>query len=57
MKKPIKALAVAGFLALAGLAAGVTARPAAAQNEQQPVCSAWLMESSRFMNVPFGVHA
>jgi glyoxylase-like metal-dependent hydrolase (beta-lactamase superfamily II) len=54
MKKPIKALAVAGFLVLAGLAAGVTARPAAAQNEQQPVCSAWLMESSRFMNVPFG---
>src|ERR1700733_14597499 len=21
---------------------------------QQPVCSAWLIESSRFMNVPFG---
>src|SRR5690349_25051063 len=21
---------------------------------QQPVCSAWLVESSRFMNVPFG---
>ena len=21
---------------------------------QQPICSAWLIESSRFMNVPFG---
>ena len=26
----------------------------AAAHAQQPVCSAWLIESSRFMNVPFG---
>ena len=25
-----------------------------AAQAQQPVCSAWLIESSRFMNVPFG---
>src|SRR5258707_6348499 len=26
----------------------------AAAQGQQPICSAWLIESSRFMNVPFG---
>jgi len=26
----------------------------AAAQAQQPICSAWLIESSRFMNVPFG---
>src|SRR5260370_22641570 len=25
-----------------------------AAQAQQPICSAWLIESSRFMNVPFG---
>ncbi|MBV8869014.1 MAG: MBL fold metallo-hydrolase [Acetobacteraceae bacterium] len=54
MKKPFGALAIAGLLALAGLATGTATPPAAAQNEQPAVCSAWLMETSRIMNVPFG---
>ncbi|HZP85558.1 MAG TPA: MBL fold metallo-hydrolase [Burkholderiales bacterium] len=41
----LKALSAVGILAATGLSAGV----AQAQN-----CSVWLVESSRFMNVPFG---
>ena len=37
----------AGIAALAGLFGS-------AAQAQQPVCSVWLVESSRFMNVPFG---
>ncbi len=44
-KQLVKAIAAAGLLAATGLSAGV----AQAQN-----CSVWLVESSRFMGVPFG---
>src|SRR5690349_14742780 len=58
MRKAIGGLATAGLLAVAGLAAPATIPAAMAQNQQQnqqqQVCSAWLMESSRFMHVPFG---
>jgi len=54
MRKPIGAF-IAGALTLVGLAGGAAIRPTAAQTDQQPqVCSAWLVESSRFMHVPFG---
>src|SRR5215467_11336206 len=43
--RPFKwSAAIAGLACLFGSAA----------QAQQPVCSAWLIESSRFMNVPFG---
>jgi glyoxylase-like metal-dependent hydrolase (beta-lactamase superfamily II) len=54
MKKSIGALAIAGLLGVGSLAASAPATPAAAQNQQQQVCSAWLMETSRIMHVPFG---
>ena len=41
-------------IAAAGLAIFATAAGSAAQAQQPPTCSAWLIESSRFMNVPFG---
>src|SRR5256714_15538181 len=41
------------FALTAGIAALACLFSAAAQ-AQQPICSAWLIESSRFMNVPFG---
>ena len=53
MNRPIRTLAILAALAGAGLCAPGTSRPAAAQ-QQPAVCSAWLVESSRFMNVPFG---
>lgn len=48
-KKRIGTWVAAGVLAtgLAGLAT-------TAKAQDQPVCSVWLMEASRFMNVPFG---
>ena len=39
--------------ACAAIAATACLFSAAAQ-AQQPICSAWLVESSRFMDVPFG---
>jgi glyoxylase-like metal-dependent hydrolase (beta-lactamase superfamily II) len=54
MRKAIGTLAIAGLLAAVGLAAPAMFHPAMAQNQQQQVCSAWLIESSRFMHVPFG---
>jgi glyoxylase-like metal-dependent hydrolase (beta-lactamase superfamily II) len=52
MRKAMGALSIMGLLAVAGLIAPTTIHPATAQNQQ--VCSAWLMENSRFMHVPFG---
>ena len=40
--------------AWAAMMAGLACLFSAAAQAQQPVCSAWLIESSRFMNVPFG---
>ena len=44
---------IRSFALTAGMAAMTSLFGLAAQ-AQQPVCSAWLIESSRFMNVPFG---
>jgi glyoxylase-like metal-dependent hydrolase (beta-lactamase superfamily II) len=41
-------------IATAGVAIFAMATGATAQAQQPPNCSAWLIESSRFMNVPFG---
>ena len=41
-------------LALAVVIAAVASLFGAPARAQEPVCSAWLIESSRFMNVPFG---
>jgi glyoxylase-like metal-dependent hydrolase (beta-lactamase superfamily II) len=38
----------------AAVTAGLTCLFGTAVQAQQPVCSVWLVESSRFMNVPFG---
>src|SRR5207302_6075252 len=46
-------LRIRPFALTAGIAALACLFGAAAQ-AQQPICSAWLIESSRFMNVPFG---
>ena len=51
MRKP--ASRIRSFALTAGIAALAGLFGSAAQ-AQQPVCSAWLIESSRFMNVPFG---
>jgi len=51
MKKLFGQLALAGALATFGLTAGSGVNNASAQ---EPNCSVWLVESSRFMNVPFG---
>jgi hypothetical protein len=48
-----RALRIRSFALTAGIAALACLFGAAAQ-AQQPICSAWLIESSRFMNVPFG---
>lgn len=45
-KQVLKALAVVGMLAATGLSTGMA--------QAQSNCSVWLVESSRFMNVPFG---
>ena len=45
---------LAGALIAAGLATLATADAANAQTREQTQCSVWLVESSRFMHVPFG---
>jgi len=45
---------LAGTLAAAGLAMLAVTGTAAAQPQEQTQCSAWLVESGRFMGVPFG---
>jgi glyoxylase-like metal-dependent hydrolase (beta-lactamase superfamily II) len=52
MRKVVGALALIGALSGIGLTASVSTNRAAAQ--AQNVCSVWLVESSRFMKVPFG---
>ncbi len=51
MRNRIGSLALAGVLTTFGLLAGSALNGAAAQ---EPNCSVWLIESSRFMKVPFG---
>ncbi len=51
MKKLFGQLALAGALATFGLMVGSGVNNASAQEQN---CSVWLVESSRFMNVPFG---
>jgi glyoxylase-like metal-dependent hydrolase (beta-lactamase superfamily II) len=51
MKTMVQALTLAGALGAGGLALSAAAAPAQAQ---APVCSVWLAEGGRFMNVPFG---
>src|SRR5206468_46634 len=48
-----RALRIRSFMWTAAIAALACLFGAAAK-AQQPICSAWLIESSRFMNVPFG---
>jgi hypothetical protein len=50
MKALVQALTLVG--ALGSLALSSAATPA--QAEDKPVCSVWLVESSRFMGVPMG---
>ncbi len=52
MKTMVQALALAGALGAGSLALSGAATPAQAQ--PGPVCSVWLVESGRFMNVPYG---
>src|SRR5271170_3391702 len=52
MKSLVQAMALVGALGAGGLALSGAAAPAQAQDK--PLCSAWLVESSRFMGVPFG---
>ena len=52
MKNLAQAMALVGALGAGGLALSGGAAPAQAQDK--PICSAWLVESSRFMGVPFG---
>ena len=52
MKTIVQALALAGALGTGSLALSGAATPAQAQ--PGPVCSVWLVESGRFMNVPYG---
>ena len=52
MKMLSKALALASALASGVLTLSGAATPAQAQDK--PVCSVWLVESSRFMGVPMG---
>jgi glyoxylase-like metal-dependent hydrolase (beta-lactamase superfamily II) len=42
------------WVAAGALATGLTGAATAAHAQDQPVCSVWLMEASRFMHVPFG---
>src|ERR1700739_5093351 len=48
-----RASRIRSFALTAGVAALASLFGSEAQ-AQQPICSAWLIESSRFMNVPFG---
>ncbi|MBN9511592.1 MAG: MBL fold metallo-hydrolase [Alphaproteobacteria bacterium] len=52
MRHPLHALLFTATLAAGGLALSGAGNGAQAQDK--PVCSAWLVESSRFMNVPTG---
>jgi glyoxylase-like metal-dependent hydrolase (beta-lactamase superfamily II) len=52
MKSLVQAMALVGALGAGGLALSGAAAPAQAQDK--PLCSVWLVESSRFMGVPFG---
>jgi glyoxylase-like metal-dependent hydrolase (beta-lactamase superfamily II) len=52
MKTMVQAVALAGALGAGSLALSGAATPAQAQTG--PVCSVWLVESGRFMGVPFG---
>ena len=52
MKSLAQAMALVGALGAGGLALSGAAAPAQAQDK--PICSVWLVESSRFMGVPFG---
>src|SRR4051812_1614465 len=54
MKRLITTLMKTIATAMAGLAILATATGGAAQAQQPSNCSVWLIESSRFMNVPFG---
>jgi glyoxylase-like metal-dependent hydrolase (beta-lactamase superfamily II) len=49
----VRALGVRPFTWIKAIA-GLACLFGTAAQAQQPVCSAWLIESSRFMNVPFG---
>jgi len=51
MQHVLRSMALAGVVASAGLLASGALNGAAAQESN---CSVWLVESSRFMNVPFG---
>ena len=48
------ALQICSFAWIAAATAVLACLSATAARAQQPVCSVWLIESSRFMNVPFG---
>src|ERR1700694_2418454 len=48
------ALQVLSFAWTAVTAAALACLAGTVVQAQQPVCSVWLVESSRFMNVPFG---
>jgi glyoxylase-like metal-dependent hydrolase (beta-lactamase superfamily II) len=52
MKTLVQSLALVGAMGAGTLALVGAATPAQAQ--EKPVCSVWLVESSRFMGVPFG---
>ena len=52
MKTMVQSLALVGALGAGGLALSAAAAPAQAQ--PAPVCSVWLVEGGRFMDVPMG---
>src|ERR1700733_7869220 len=52
MKTLVQGLALVGALGVGGWALPGMATPGHAKDK--PVCSAWLVESSRFMGVPMG---
>ena len=51
MRNLVRRVALAGAVAIIGLAGFAVANSAAAQDQN---CSVWLVESSRFMKVPMG---
>ena len=52
MKSLVQAMALVGALGAGGLALSGAAAPAQAQDK--PLCSVWLVESSRIPNFPMG---
>ncbi len=52
MRMMVQALALVGAVGAGGLA--LSAAPTPARADDNPVCSAWIVESSRFMGVPMG---